>query len=153
MATDAELGWIAGFFDGEGHVSYRRSTPSKHGTVTGSLQVSIPQNADNREVLDKFLSIVGFGDVKGPYREDKVPVCVYTCKTEEVQKLLIILMPNLGTKKIADFQYALMRYYTHDTKSTEEDIRRAVKRKQKKGCPECNSKWNGIFCFECGYLE
>ena len=155
MPTEAELGWIAGFFDGEGHVSYKRGYPHpRTRRVSPGLQVSVPQNSDNVEVLEKFQSIVGFGKIRGPYISGhKNPQHVLTFKTKEVMKLLIMLRPNLGSKKTLDFQRAIALYELHDPHPTADDYARMVKWQKKKGCPECGSKkWSGIACPDCGHI-
>jgi hypothetical protein len=154
---DADLGWAAGFFDGEGHVSYRRGYPNKStGRVSGSLIAVVPQNIDNVEVLEHFKSIIGFGSIGGPYkvktngkinRRFEVRYGV-----NEVEELFKILRPNLREKKTADFNRALIQYWTHDPKPTEEDFKRTIKRNKKKGCPECSGEWDAFICKKCGYI-
>lgn len=52
-----ELAWAAGFFDGEGHVSYRN----------GALTLEVAQK-DTR-VLERFQqAVLGVGKINGPYR-------------------------------------------------------------------------------------
>lgn len=138
MSRESDLGWIAGFFDGEGNVSYARSRPSrKSGKVSPQLCAQIAQKGDNREVLEFFQSVVGFGKIYGPYkyttpagREDFKYVLVYN--TEEVFKLLILLKPYLKSQKTSDFQRALVAYYAHSPEITQQDIERIEKLNRKK---------------------
>lgn len=131
------IAWAAGFFDGEGNVSYARSYPSaKTGRVTAQLCAQIAQKGDNREVLEVFQHAVGFGKIYGPYpyktpagrREEKY-VLVYN--TDEVERLLIVLKPYLKSRKTSDFQLAILAYYAHDSHVNEADIRRVEKRMAK----------------------
>ena len=136
MATNTDLAWCAGFFDGEGHVSYRRQINPKTMRVSGMMMCSIPQNADNKEVLEFFQSTIGFGTICGPYKitvngkENERYEVRY--KTEEIMELLIILKPYLKSKKTLDFQRALAAYWMHDPTATEEDISKMIKRQLKK---------------------
>lgn len=58
VPVQTELAWAAGFFDGEGCVTYRAQT--------GQLCLSIPQV--DRRVLDRWIEAVGVGMVRGPYK-------------------------------------------------------------------------------------
>jgi hypothetical protein len=151
---DTDIAWCAGFFDGEGHVSYHRSPPSKTGTVSPQLYAVIPQASENIEVLEFFQSVIGFGNIKGPYpMPSGKPQHRLHYGVNEVQALFIILKPYLRADKTRDFQKALASYWTHDPSINEDDQIKTVKRNKKKGCPECGDKeWNGLLCFKCGYI-
>jgi hypothetical protein len=134
MSKETDIAWCAGFFDGEGHVSYKRSYPHpKSGNVSPMLMCSVAQSADNVEVLEHFQSIIGFGTLQEKlYRTKKKPKRLVTFGVKEVETLLQILKPYLKSRKTLDFQRALMCYYTHDSKPTSDDHLRALKRDQKK---------------------
>jgi LAGLIDADG endonuclease len=134
MRNEIDVAWCAGFFDGEGHVSYRRSYPSKStDRVTGTLHASIPQNSENIEVLEFFQSVIGFGRIKGPYIMPKGKTqhrLLYGVK--KVEELFKILKPYLKSEKTLDFQRALTQYWTHDPTPTPDDFLRLHKKQMKK---------------------
>lgn len=133
--TDTDVAWCAGFFDGEGHVSYRRGYPSSvSGLVTGTLMCSVPQNTENIEVLQFFQSVVGLGKIKGPYASKKGKTqhrLIFA--TLEIEKLIGILRPYLKSEKTRDFQTAIMAYYLHDPNPTRDDWERWARHMKKKG--------------------
>lgn len=136
-SRDADLGWAAGFFDGEGHVSYRRGTIYLNtGRVSGTIYLCVPQNADNVEVLEKFQRIIGFGKISGPYKvrtNGKTNLRMeYRVGVKNMRRLFVLLKDNLATKKTRDFERAFMQYEFHDTEATIEDILKAVARSEKK---------------------
>lgn len=154
MSTDTDIAWCAGFFDGEGHVSYRRGYPSKStNKVTGTLHASVPQASENIEVLEYFQSVVGFGKIKGPYKmpsgKDQHRLLY---GVNEVMNLFIILKPYLKSDKTGDFLRAIMAFNAHDSTPTADDFARQIKWQKKKGCPRCKKGWNGILCMNCGYI-
>jgi len=153
--TNTDIAWCAGFFDGEGHVSYHRSYPNANtGRVSAQLYANVPQNTDNIEVLEFFKSVIGFGEIRGPYKTPKGnDRHIVHYGVNDVEKLLVILKPYLRSRKTADFQRALAGYWLHDPKPTAEDYARAAKWQKKKGCPECGAKWEGMACAECGYIR
>lgn len=155
MATDVELAWCAGFFDGEGHVSYRRSYPNAStNKVSPQLICNVPQKSDNIEVLQEFQRITGLGKIKGPYKTRLGRTYhIVSIGTKEVEPLCGLLAKYLKSEKLAAFHVAMYQYWRHDHKPTAEDFARKIKRGVKKGCPECGSKWNGVFCFECRYID
>lgn len=155
---EVDLAWCAGFFDGEGHVSYRRGYPSpKTGIVSPKLLASIPQKDDNREVLDKFKSIIGFGKInERTYRKTTnntiTDMFILRYGKKTVGPLFKLLQPNLGTKKTTDFIRAIIGYEHHNSRPTKEDWTRLITHNKKKGCTQCKSEWNGLVCSECGYM-
>ena len=59
-ARAADLGWAAGFFDGEGSVTHERRPTGIY------IRLSVTQCGSDRE-LKEFARIVGRGRVNGPY--------------------------------------------------------------------------------------
>lgn len=121
-----ELSWAAGFFDGEGCVSY---------AVKGRYACVTMMKVDSR-VLDRFLNAVGVGKVYGPYtfknpdRYSRQPKYQYRAhRREDVQAMAALLWFQLGPVKR---QQATM-------------MRRKVRRRcskghplvQARGCPRC----------------
>lgn len=101
MATSEERAWAAGFFDGEGWATKARYS-RKRGGMTSTVTLGVGQ-AD-RELLDRFHSIVGVGAVKGPYRG----MHAWTVHgLEKVQEVACLLWPFLGSKKRAQISAAV----------------------------------------------
>jgi hypothetical protein len=131
---DTDVAWCAGFFDGEGHVSYHRGYPhSVTGRVSAQLYANVPQSSENIEVLEFFQSVIGFGQIKGPYKMPSgKPQHRLQFGVREVEDLLKILAPYLRAEKSGDFRRALAAYWTHDTTPTTEDYVRSHKKMLKK---------------------
>lgn len=135
MATDTEIAWCAGFFDGEGHVSYHRGYPHMiTGRVAAQLYANVPQASDNIEVLIEFQRIVGCGKLLGPYKMGSKGKTQHKIHfgVKEVEKLFLILKPYLKSEKTLDFQRALMGHWTHDPSPSAEDYARLRKMQEKK---------------------
>jgi len=68
MIDTHELAWAAGFFDGEGHIAYKRGArnndPQRY--IWKNIILEIAQK--DRFVLDRFQKAVNCGAVYGPYR-------------------------------------------------------------------------------------
>jgi hypothetical protein len=136
---DTEVAWCAGFFDGEGHVSYHRGYPSSSTSrVSPQIYANIPQCSDNIEVLEFFQSVIGFGQIKGPFsmpNSKRTQHKVHYGKNE-IEPLFLILRPYLRKEKTFDFQRALMAYMMHDPKPNEEDWARLRRKNEKKASKE-----------------
>jgi hypothetical protein len=132
IRKETDVAWCAGFFDGEGHVSYHRSYPSITGNVSAQLYANVPQASDNIEVLEFFQSVIGFGKIKGPYKTTHKDKHVIHYGVTEVEPLFKILKPYLRKEKTLDFQVALMAYQAHDSTASIEDYARLIKKEQKK---------------------
>jgi hypothetical protein len=137
-ASDTDIAWCAGFFDGEGHVSYTRSYPSDvTNRVTGGLRCNVSQAADNVEVLEFFKSVIPLGRLTKEYPPSdnikKKNTRYISFATDEVETLFLILQPYLKSRKSQDFRNALARYLSHDPKATADDYVRWLKWKKKKG--------------------
>ncbi len=67
VRTRENMAWAAGFFDGEGSFWSNVRNDASDGVRAITASVT---NTD-RELLDKFQSIVGLGKVRGPYQEQR----------------------------------------------------------------------------------
>ncbi len=89
------LAWASGFFDAEGCFSVCGRTGGLAGRITHT----------DRELLDRFQAVIGFGKVYGPYAPHRTSfgkraTYVYTATGfEKVQAMLAMLWPNLGSAK------------------------------------------------------
>lgn len=62
MATDLELAWAAGIFDGEGCISIGKVPPnSKNGLRNYSYRLTLKVTMGSKETVDRFSLIVGDG--------------------------------------------------------------------------------------------
>jgi len=101
----SEAAWAAGFFDGEGSVSAGTGT-------TGKRFISATINQIDREVSDRFHTVVGVGTVYGPYnkgpgRKRQWRWTAYV--TSDVLAVYQRLKPLLGRVKIQQFKRTLKR--------------------------------------------
>jgi len=96
MSVETELAWAAGFFDGEGHISF---TPGK--------QIAFSVAQVDRRPLDRFLAAVGLGVVGGPYLLGKNPrpVFFYRARKREVDTVIERLWPFLSEPKREQINY------------------------------------------------
>lgn len=93
-----DFAWAAGFWDGEGCVSLTHR--SYGGNKIPRIVVQAAQV--DREVLDKFCDIVGFGNVLGPY----------TQKNQNSQPYYVWRVEgNTHLQKIEDENWTLAREY------------------------------------------
>ena len=95
--TREDLAWAAGFFDGEGCVTFNRSRGRN------SIVVSIRQH--HPEVLEKFARVVGVGKVSGPYKSGSGGDCwsFQVSGFERCQFIAALLWEWLGTPKRDQF--------------------------------------------------
>ncbi len=99
MTDRAEIAWAAGLFEGEGTFYLRRE--AKRPLMTPEPSASMTQV--EREVLDRFCAIVGFGKVRGPYGPysgNRKPYHQwYTHAAGDVRRLLDLLSPWLSDRR------------------------------------------------------
>lgn len=103
MATEAELAWAAGLFEGEGsfHV-----TTSKYGSrvPTMTIQMTDP------DVLERFQRIVDSGRVRGPLSRGSRRKPIYSIDVAErasVKRVTEAFLPWLGVRRTARAQEIL----------------------------------------------
>lgn len=106
QATSSEdRAWAAGFFDGEGCFSSKKT---RRGRI---IQVSITQV--DREVLDRFRAIVAVGSVVGPKtRPDGLsqrPFFIYRTTGSRAEHVFLMIEPYLGMVKRAQYLRALLK--------------------------------------------
>jgi hypothetical protein len=119
-AVDAERAWAAGFFDGEGCCSLRRSK--------GSLHISITIGQADPEVLEHFCSVVGAGAVTGPYESERGHRDIWHYQCADLGAVLTVLgaiWPWLGSVKREQARRSVVEY-TAWYRSTYPDWRRGV---------------------------
>lgn len=98
VASETELAWAAGFFDGEGTTSVLKTQRDKY----AYLRMSVSQK--QRECLERFLNIVQKGKIyKGNTREIHSWDCY---KKDDVEDVLTYLWPYLSQIKKEQAQKA-----------------------------------------------
>ena len=109
MITDIEKAYIAGFFDGEGSVSFL--WPKSHGRKTsGRLSVRITQN--DRRPLDWIRSLYGGSVCERRRTERRQLQHDLTLTTELARKFLADIKPYLRVKaNTVEEKLALDRQY------------------------------------------
>jgi hypothetical protein len=91
VASDVDIAWAAGLFDGEGSTSVLKAQRDRYAYV----RMNVPQK--HREVLDKFLSIVNVGKIYKAKTRDIHSLDIY--KQEDVELTLNLLWPYLSEIK------------------------------------------------------
>lgn len=98
MATEAEIAWAAGLFEGEGCLRVSRNR-------RGNLSPMICLQMTDRDMVQRFKDILeGRGDVRGPW--DKGPgrkpmYAVDICGRTDVKRVMQSFLPWLGTRRTA----------------------------------------------------
>lgn len=108
--TREDLAWAAGFFDGEGCVTFN--------VVRGKKYIRVSVRQHHREVLDKFQEVVGLGSVSGPYTSGSGNDCwsFQVSGFERSQAIAALLWEWLGSEKRDQFKHHLVE--AHREKNT-----------------------------------
>lgn len=90
--SKADVAWIAGLFEGEGHIGLRASSPRVELVST------------DLDVISRFHSVVGLGRLKGPYQrkggEGKwKPITRWSCGGRDAVNFLQLIRPWLGERR------------------------------------------------------
>ena len=88
--TPFELGWAAGYFEGEGTITMR-------GVSSVALQVA-SVDFDNLDHLQRSLGGKVYGPY-GPYQPNRQPHWLWTVASENAIRVLRILLPYLGERR------------------------------------------------------
>ncbi len=98
--TSLEIAWAAGLFEGEGcwNVYTRKS---------GKLQVQARLTMTDRDVVERFASIIGCGSTRASHtpsaraRGDKPLTEWYVYEAERVREVIRLFLPYLGDRRRA----------------------------------------------------
>ena len=100
LTNEIDIAWAAGLFEGEGSLSL---TPVKN--RPNSIKVSASLSMTDKDVVEKFQSVVNFGKVKGPYQPQvktyKVRWVWEVQNQPEVLKLIELFLPFFGERRLA----------------------------------------------------
>ena len=72
MIDTHELAWAAGFFDGEGHIRYKRGDRHNERTRYTWKNILLEVAQKDRRSLDRLQKALGCGKVYGPYRNGAI---------------------------------------------------------------------------------
>lgn len=87
--------WATGLFEGEGCISFRRMRNRKD-----SYKISVSLASTDKDVVDKFCSIVNKGRVKGPYKGTNKPNYIWEVQNySDCLNVLGQLYPYLGNRR------------------------------------------------------
>lgn len=101
MTHREQLAWVAGFFDGEGHVS-------EHSDGRASHRPMLAISQKERGPLDRVEAAVGFGRVRGPYTSNGRTKHVYQLTSfEHIQAFCAMVWVWLGPTKREQFRRVL----------------------------------------------
>lgn len=120
-----DLAWAAGFFDGEGTTTAGDRIDSRTKTKARKITVSAAQS--DRERLDHLASVLGVGNVRGPYAAkgpNSKPYHVWSVASFQAAQHCVCLMWNwLGSEKRKQAAAALRKYHAFEPKECEHGIR------------------------------
>lgn len=106
IKSEIELAWAAGFFEGEGCVTYG-------GTSTGYAYAKATIGTTDPDVLLKFQRAVGMGKIYGPYEQKNKRHKVFWVWNlhgrDKVLQLQELLWPWLGQRRQEQFRTVLSR--------------------------------------------
>ena len=91
MASDVDLAWCAGLFDGEGTTSVLKAQRDKYAYIRMSISQKYP------EVLEKFQGVVGVGSIYKSKTREIYSLDIY--KQVDVLACLELLWPFLSEIK------------------------------------------------------
>ena len=99
MTEEIAVAWAAGLFEGEGCITFDSRSPNHR---------RIRIKMTDRDVMQKFVDIVGYGKLGGPYMEGKpgTPRAKHkpywswgTGKRSEVLRILKMFVPYFGKRR------------------------------------------------------
>lgn len=95
---NTDIAWAAGLFEGEGSFSWHKIKTRKD-----SLKIAAVLSMTDKDVVEKFCRIVGFGRVKGPYQPQPIgrkERWVWEVQNfSEVLKTIDLFLPFLGERR------------------------------------------------------
>ncbi len=100
--NEIEIAWLAGLFEGEGHIGF-----------SGKYSVNLSINMTDEDVIEKCFKLASVGRRHGPYRLNKPnqkPMWSWiVAKEGEVRELLPLLLPWLSKRRTERADEAMLR--------------------------------------------
>lgn len=97
MATETEIAWAQGLFEGEGCATFGR-----YGATPGAIQPRLAVEMADEEIVRRFHEVVGVGRVysKNARQEAHRPTWIWVATAHaDVLAALDILQPGLGSRR------------------------------------------------------
>ena len=107
-----DLAWAAGLFEGEGNFSFYATKGSRR-------RVMARLTTTDDDVLQKFKSIVGLGQIYGPFMPNKGKKLAWTWSTttfEEAQAVVALFWDWLGARRKLAASSMLQQYHAVKTR-------------------------------------
>jgi hypothetical protein len=105
-----QTAWAAGFYEGEGSISFKLQRGRGPGAGPGARAIGVTVTQKDREPLDMFRAAVGFGAVcrlgRGMYSWN-------AGKLSDVERLVALFWPYLSTRRRIQAMEALRSYYEY----------------------------------------
>ena len=93
-----DIVWAAGLFEGEGCIHTLQMTKAKNTYIT------LRQTMTDKDVMEKFVNIVGYGNLLGPSwkKNSTKPIWDWNVtKKSEVLRILKMFLPHFGIRRAA----------------------------------------------------
>jgi hypothetical protein len=115
-----KIAWAAGFFDGEGHISWGSPGPGSKTFKCGYGTPRLMVGQTHKEPLSRFLDAVGGGNITGPYSRGPTrrPMWSYQAYGETAIKIFQLLAPYLSDVKLHDGNAALTTWLGRQARKT-----------------------------------
>ena len=86
-----DIVWAAGLFEGEGSIFIRKQHPN-----TRSISIAMT----DKDVMQKFVNVVGYGNLNGPYKStNKLLWSWEIAKKIQVLRILKMFLPHFGIRR------------------------------------------------------
>jgi len=111
--NELESAWLAGLFEGEGCIALGKSKYKlKDGAASQSVYPVVVMASTDKDVIDKFHKLVGFGRLYGPYwlKLSTKPQWIWRGSGWQATRALWgTIGGHLGTRRAARFQEVLAK--------------------------------------------
>jgi hypothetical protein len=102
VIKENNIAWAAGLFEGEGNISSQWLTDSRTGFKYLKIKISI--TSTDKDVVEKFCSVVNCSKVNGPFKKKNINHKDYytwaTCRRTEALRILSEFKPYLCKRRL-----------------------------------------------------
>lgn len=112
LHPEADFAWAVGLFEGEGTIMCAKANGQPHSRLRAQVVMT------DRDVLDRFQAIVGFGNVTGPYnyKNSVKPLHQWASgRSAEVAAFARRALPYLSERRSVQVLTALDQFNTRPT--------------------------------------
>ena len=86
-----DIVWAAALFEGEGSIFIRKKDVN-----TRYISISMT----DKDVMQRFVNVVGYGNLRGPYKGSHKPYWSWECaKKIQVLRILKMFLPHFGIRR------------------------------------------------------